>query len=290
MTLRAPPTRLAAVRIAVVAFALASIAAEGGTYLGLGGRAATTFEPVGLLGSLPRPLPAAGWYALLAVLYGSGAAFLVGARPRVSGPLFALALLLVTTYRSSWSMLFHSENLIVLHVGVLALTRSCDAYTWGGREPRDEDFRYAWPLLLLGALTTATYFVAAVAKLRIAGPEWVTGDVLVHQIGWDNLRKAELGVGHSPVAAALLRHPQLFPPLAGGALLVELAAPLALLGPRMGRVWAAAAWLLHLGIAAVMWITFAYPLLGIAYLSFFRCERPAEALRRRCAARGRIEP
>ncbi len=281
----APATRLAAVRIAVVLFALISLVAEGGTYLGLGTRAAATFEPVGVLRGLGQPLPAGAWYALLTLLSGSGLLFLVGRWARVSGPLFALSLLVATTYRSSWSMLFHSENLVVMHVGVLALSRSCDAYSWGGRAPRRDSAAYAWPLLLLGAITTATYFVAAVAKLRIGGLAWVTGDVLLHQVGWDNLRKAELGVGFSPFASTLLRWPQLFPPLAAGALLLELFAPLALLGPRIGRVWAACAWCLHLGIAAVMWITFAYPLVGVAYASFFPCERVVEGARARWAAR-----
>jgi hypothetical protein len=58
---------------------------------------------------------------------------------------------------------------------------------------------------------------------------------------------------------------------------VELGAPVALLGRRIAAAWAALAWSFHLGVLALMAIAFPYPLLGVAFLPFFRAER----LRRR---------
>jgi len=51
----------------------------------------------------------------------------------VSGPLFALLFALVTSYRSSFSMIYHSENLMVWHVLVLGLAPSADAWSWDAR-------------------------------------------------------------------------------------------------------------------------------------------------------------
>ena len=39
---------------------------------------------------------------------------------RVTAPLAALGMLWVTAYRNSWGMVFHTENLLVIHLAVLA--------------------------------------------------------------------------------------------------------------------------------------------------------------------------
>ncbi len=57
-------------------------------------------------------------------------------------------------------------------------------------------------------------------------------------------------------------------------LVVELGAPVALLGRRWAAWWSASAWLFHVGIVALMWISFAYPLSLIAFAPFFRIELP----------------
>ena len=46
---------------------------------------------------------------------------------------------------------------------------------------------------------------------------------------------------------------------------VELAAPVALLGGRIRDVWVIAAWMLHAGIAALMLVVFPYPLFLVAF-------------------------
>jgi hypothetical protein len=107
------------------------------------------------------------------------------------------------------------------------------------------------------------------------------GEILLNQVGWDNLRKIELGSPHSQLGGALLAFPALFTPLSWGSLVLDLGAPLALLHRRLGRAWAVGAWGFHLGIAAMMWIVFPYPFVGVAYASFFDCEKVIEAVRRR---------
>jgi hypothetical protein len=64
-----------------------------------------------------------------------------------------------------------------------------------------------------------------------------------------------------------------FPPVAVATVLVELGAPLALLGGRLRTAWVLAAWGFHVGIVALMAISFPYPLSGIAFAPLFACER-----------------
>jgi hypothetical protein len=136
--------------------------------------------------------------------------------------------------------------------------------------------RYGFPLRLAAVVTVLTYVVTGVAKLRYAGGDWLSGDTLLNQIAFDNARKKVLGDTYSPLAGALAGHPWLFRPLGVLTVLVELGAPVALLGRRWAAWWAASAWAFHVGIVALMWISFLYPLTLIAFVPFFRCERLVE--------------
>ena len=52
-------------------------------------------------------------------------------------------------------------------------------------------------------------------------------------------------------------------------LAVELGAPLSLVHPRLGRLFAVAAWSMHVGIRVVMGIKFKYNVSGVSYLAYF---------------------
>ena len=86
------------------------------------------------------------------------------------------------------------------------------------------------------------------------------------QIAYDNLRKIVLGGSAAPLAATVLAHPVVVTVFGVTTLLVELGAPLALIGGRIARIWVVAAWLFHVGIVLVMNIWFPYPLLGVGLL------------------------
>jgi hypothetical protein len=235
----------------------------------------TQFAPVGIATLLEGPLPDAAVRLLVAATLVAGVTFVAGWRFRLSGPAFALLLLAVTTYRNSWGQVFHTENLLVLHVLVLACAPAADALSLDarGRERTGDDARYGWPVRLMCIVTVLTYFIAGETKLRIAGLDWLTSDSLRNYIAFDNLRKAELGDFHSPLGGWFVGHGWLFPPLAALTLAVELGAPLALLGGRMARAWVLAAWAFHAGVLAVMAILFPYPLLGVGFAPFFAVER-----------------
>jgi hypothetical protein len=276
----APARRLATLRLLTGAFALTYLAFQLPILLDQSRLPVDRWEPPGVLGPLGSP-PAVGLVHLgLGLTLLAGVGYLIGWRYRVSGPAFAVGLLAVLTYRNAWGHVFHTDNLLVLHVLIIGLAPAAAAWSLDARgspEPPG-DVRFGWPVRLAALATVLTYVVTGIAKLRYAGLDWLGGDTLLHQIAFDNARKKVLGDTYSPLATALAGHPALFRPLGPFTLVVELAAPVALLGRRWAAWWSGAAWLFHVGILGLMWISFPYPLSFVAFAPFFRCERFVEAV------------
>lgn len=277
----APAERLAALRILIGGYALVYLLARSGELIAIARLPAAQFQPIGVARLLSAPLPpavaigiAAGTALLLAM-------FTLGYRFRHAAPAAALGLLWVTSYRNSWGMVFHTENLMVLHVIALACAPAADAWAIdaraidAGRRPRPEPpaAGYGWAIKLLVALTAATYVLAGIAKLRIAGLGWIDGELLRNQIAVDNARKALLGDGIAPLAIPILDHPSALTVFCVLTIALELGAFAALFGGRPARLWAAGAWGFHLGVVLFMNIWFPYPLLGFAFLPVLRAER-----------------
>lgn len=270
----APAARLAMLRVLVGAFAVVYLLVRFPSFVS-GRFDAGSFAPVGPVSLLSAPLPPVLVSVQTLLAIAAGALFTAGVHYRVSGPLFAALLLWVTSYRSSWGMIFHTENLLTWHVIVLAAAPAADAVAYDSRdraEPPNHG-RYGWAIRAQCVITVITYVLAGIAKTRISGSEWLTGEILRVQIAYDNLRKIELGSVHSPLGAWLVRWPWVFPPLAALTLLLELGAPLSLLSQKLGRVWVFGALLFHWGVLALMAIAFPYPLTGIAYASYFDVEK-----------------
>ena len=213
---------------------------------------------VGVLAGFDGPPPVWLARAVLVATIPLALAAASGRRSRLWLPLWATALLLTSTYVSSWGQLFHTENLLVLHAVVLTVLV--------GREPR-------LVLQALAVVTAATYVAAGIAKLRGSGWAWFEGDVLRDKVAFDNLRKVLMGADASPFGSALVAHGWPWPPLAALTMVVELGAPVVLLGRRWAAGWAAAAWGFHVGVAALMAIAFPYPLAGVAFAPLLPVER-----------------
>ena len=273
----APAERLALLRIAVGAFTFAYLLGRFPIYARGARLPGASFAPVGPVSLLETPLPAPTAIALVVSTIVLAVLVAVGAHTRVTAPLLAVLLLWCTSYRSSFGMVFHSENVLVWHVIVLgASPAAADVLSWDGRRKAREPargWRYGLPLLVAAAALVTCYLVAGIAKLRWSGLEWATGHAMVNHVAYNAVRKAELGGGTSWVTGFVLGHPWMFRPLAWLTLLLELGAPLALLHRRAGWLWAAALWSVHVGIAVVMQISFIYPLSGVAFLPFFPLER-----------------
>ncbi|HYF44979.1 MAG TPA: hypothetical protein VD926_02135 [Acidimicrobiales bacterium] len=277
MNVPAPARRLAAFRILSGGFALVYLVARIPYFLDLTRIDADRWDPPAPLGWLDGPPSRAVAVAVLGLAIAAGVAFVAGWRYRWTGPAFAALLLAVLSYRNGWGHLFHNDNLLVLHVAILGLSPAADAWAVGSpRSEPSDDVRYGWPLRLAAVVTVLTYVVTGVAKLRYAGADWLGGDTLLDQIAFDNARKKVLGDTYSPLAAAFADHAWLFRPLGLLTVVVELGAPIALLGRRWAAAWTAGAWAFHVGIVVLMWISFAYPLSLVAFAPFFRCERVVE--------------
>jgi hypothetical protein len=238
------------------------------------------FAPVGPVRILARPVPPALADALADATLVSTALFTLGAGGPASRRIHSALLTWTLAYRNSWSMIFHSDNLLVLHTLALSAGRCADAVSVravpGGAQAVHP--RYGWPLHLMNACTAGAYLLAGVAKVAgESGWSWARGDGLRRQVAIDGLRKEVFGSHAGRLAHRLYPHRQLFTAMAVTALVVELGAPLALADRRLGRLWALGAFAMHWGILAVMGIRFRYQLTGVAFASWFDVER---ALRR----------
>lgn len=283
----APAGRLAVLRILVGVFALYYVGVRFDMFIKIAETEESLFAPVGVAAFLGAPIGVGLFRAILIATLAANVAFILGWRHRYTGPLFAGLLMWLLCYRNSWSMIFHSDNAMVMHVLVMGLAASADAYSLDslrrsrGQAARAQspDWRYGWPVRLICALTVATYFVAGVAKLASHGLSWGSGQALRGQIAVDGVRKELLGDAAAPLAYALYDEIWLFTLMGVGTLVLELGAPLAMADRRLGRLWAVNVWLMHWGIFFIMGISFRYQLAGLIFLSFFSVERLAESAR-----------
>jgi hypothetical protein len=278
----APAERLAMLRILCGLFGVTYAVVRAPAFVAVAAWQPSQFEPVGVLAPLDHPVPYAALTALLGVAIVLGVAYTAGAWFRLTGPGFAMALLLVTTYHSSWGQLLHFENLLVLHVVIVGFARSADALAVGPRRLRSStrpDPAYGWPVRLAALVTVATYVLAGWAKLRLGGMAWITGDTLRNHVAYSAARLKVLGGWPSPVAGHIVGHAWLFTPLALAAVVLELAAPVALIGPRLRNMWVLSAWLMHVTIAVLMFVVFPYPLFLVAFAPLYPLERVPVAIR-----------
>jgi hypothetical protein len=253
--------------------------------------APSRFEPVWLTSLLEAPIAPAWAFALFGLCLASCVAFTLGIFSRLSGPLAAFSLLWVTSYRNSFGMVFHTDNLLVLHLLVLGLVPrlasaswSLDA-RWRARRAATSSAPTArvtpsahsgWPLRVCAAITVLAYLIAGVAKLEESGLVWMSGDILRNHIAYDAVRKAAVGSMYSPLGGVLVQVAWPFPVLGALTLAFELGAPLALVGPRLAALWALGAFGFHVGVLALMAIAFPYPLAGVAFAPLFAVERVFE--------------
>jgi hypothetical protein len=281
--------RLELVRAAIFGYAAVWLTVRARYVWDVAGLPDRRYEPIGLLGLLDWRPARLLVMAVAAITLAASLLATAGRRVPLTAPVTAVGMLLLATYTSSFGQVFHTEHLLVLHLLVLA----AHALATAGSPVRADD---PWPaastLTMLNAVTAVTYVVAGVAKLRMSGVDWISGDVLRAWVAADNLRKELLDDPYSPLGGALSGVGWVWAPIAAATLLVELAAPLAVLAgrPRFARLtwittaWVAAAWLFHVGVLALMAILFPYQLCGVAYLAFLPVEqveaRARSALRR----------
>jgi hypothetical protein len=242
------------------------------------------FTPVGPVRALSRPVPAPVADTLNDATLVSTALFTLGVGHRLIGPVHSALLGWTLSYRNSWSMIFHSDNSLVLHTLVLGVSRAADAVSADAlvtRRRPDPHPRYGWPLTLMNALSTSVYLLSGIAKVKgPSGVSWVRGDSMRRQVAIDIVRKEVYGSEAPTTAYALYPHRALFTLFAAGSLVVELFAPVGLLNRKLGRLWAVAAFGMHWGIRVIMGIRFRYQMSGVSFASWFEVERVLDLVRR----------
>ena len=274
----APAERLAAVRILSFGFALVYLLIRIPSVLAVARLESSRFVPAGPVAVLSHPLSRSSLLILLAVTVVALAGATLGFRWRLSGPVAAVGVLWLLSYRLSWGQVLHTENLLVLHLLILAASPAADALALDSRHrpaarANARGWVYGWVLQLMGLVTVLGYVVAGYAKLRNGGLDWLSGDVLRSHIALDNLRKALYEEPYSPLGGWLTRYGFLFAPMAWGAMVLELGGVLALWRGPLRRLWVWAMWSFHLAVLALMAIVFPYQLSGIAFASFSRPEK-----------------
>jgi len=271
-------------RMLIGGFALAYVAGRLPHLLRIADFGSAQFAPVGVVTALEGPLSASIHQIVTALTAIAAVPFVLGYRFRLTGPLFAALLLWSLSYRNSWGMIFHTENLLVIHVALLGLAPSADAWSLDARASRAQPgdlVSYGWVIKLMCLVTCLTYLLAGIAKLRYGGDAWMSGDILRSHIALDAVKKEVLGSTSSPLAAPLIRQTWLFTALALATMVLEVGAPAAMAGGKIALVWVLGVVAFHYGVLALMAIAFPYPMSGIAFASFFRCERLGRWLARR---------
>ncbi len=272
----APAERLAVLRIIVGLYGLIYLLIRTPHLLSYALDEIPRFQPVGIVTLAETPTLPWVYRVLVVITLILAGAFLLGYRHRFLAPVYAGMLLWVLTYTNSWGKILHTDNLLVLHVGILALTRSADVLSFDAqqaRAKRDLPSHYGWPIKLMAAVCALVYLLAGIAKIRNSGFALAEGETLRNYIAFVNVRKIELGSAHSPIGVALLAFPSLFQGLGWFSLVLELGAPAAVLSHRLGKWWSWSVWGFHFGVLLLMAIGFVYQLTMVAFAPFFHVEK-----------------
>ncbi|WP_251140959.1 hypothetical protein [Cellulomonas dongxiuzhuiae] len=178
-----------------------------------------------LVGWFPAPVPP--WLLVALQVAGLVGVTLVVARrsPRAG---FALAWVAYTVLAGLWGSsgkVMHNDVLTVTVGAVLLLARV------PGRDvgARDERVAWGWPPRAALAVVATVYFLTGAQKLRHSGIDWVVGDNMAWVLRWG---RSPFGDGFTHLVADQPWLPQL---LAGGAICLELGAPV-LLALRATRI------------------------------------------------------
>lgn len=199
------------------------------------------------VGWIPVPVPA--WLLVALQVAGLAGVALVVARRRAQAG-FVLAWAAYTVLTGLWGSsgkVMHNDVLTVSVGAVLLLAR----VPGRGVPARDARVAWGWPPRAALAVLGVVYLLTGAQKLRHSGVGWVLSDNMAWVLRWG---ESPFGPGLTQVVADQAWLTQL---LAGGALTLELAAPL-LLALRVTRVpFALAALVMHTSIWAFLGLDYA---------------------------------
>jgi hypothetical protein len=199
----------------------------------------TLYQPLMVARFLHLPRPTSAWIvgieiALLVV----AAVALITRFSRPAGAMVFLLYFLWMLIAMSYGKVDHDRFAFLVALGVLPTVPS------GGDDEVNE--AAGWAVRAIQVAVVATYFLAAFAKLRFGGIEWLNGATLM----WATLRRGTF------LADPLIDHPWTLH--VGQYMLMgfELLSPLLLLGGRIGVLMLFGAFIFHLATYATITIIF----------------------------------
>ncbi len=273
-----PARRIVVCRTVTFAYAAVWLVVRAPYVWDVAGLPPARFEPVGVFAGLDMPPGRPVVMGVWAVALVASVLAAAGRSLRLTTSMGSISMLCIATYTSSFGQVFHTEHLLVIHLVILATAALVDGALVD--RARDDAERSGWSLNLMMSTVVVAYVVAGIAKLRFAGKGWLTGEVLRNWVAVDNLRKILLDDPASTLGGWLAGVEWVWVPVAVVTLIVELGAPVALVPGRPRAAWLMGAWLFHVGVFALMAITFPYQLSGVAYVAFLRADRIEASLRR----------
>jgi hypothetical protein len=231
------------------------------------------YQPLKIGRLLPFPTPnelivaTTRWGLVLAVLVA-----LSGRLPRATGWVIALLYLEWSLVCMSYGKVDHDR--LAFHLLLFALP-TIGRVRWRDTTP---DAAAGWILRLTQVGVVATYFLAAVAKVRFGGWEWVNSATMLRAV-------LKRGTSFGDFFA---EHPETLHVLQYLMLIGEFAAPLLLIDRPWRRWLVYLAYLFHLGTYAALTIAF-FPHL-VAMLAFLKLERFAERVTRNRDVPATLDP
>ncbi|WP_235604890.1 hypothetical protein [Enteractinococcus helveticum] len=168
----AQPVRPAVLRLSAGAFTIWNNMRRRAMFRTLHAQDASSFYPVGPVKVLRRPLPPTVANVLFDAAQVTNVLATLGVAHRVTGPVNAALQLWTLSYRNSWGMIFHNDNMALLHQMVLGTTRSADALSVDALvkektlTPQRFDRAYGGIPTAMNIATVAVYCISGVAKVR----------------------------------------------------------------------------------------------------------------------------
>jgi hypothetical protein len=285
------PTRLAVIRIFTGLFSVWYISRRGQWLDPFESKSPDLFDHLGLTTLLDGPLMPGTVETLGVLTMVTGVLFVLGLWWRVAGPAFALLLLFTMTYKNSWGMLFHSENMMIRHVLVLGFMPSSGTLAldplirrkfqspvlgWLGFAPGtlQPHWQVGSAIRMLQMVTTFPYVVAGFAKvLGPAGWSWALGGNLRDQVGMNGIWYAMTTGRAQDITYQVYDWDWPWTFMAIVTLVVEFGAPIAMFHRRLGYAFVAIVLGLHWGIDFLMGIAFKYQMYAVAFVCFVEWER-----------------
>jgi hypothetical protein len=198
------------------------------------------------------------WGLVLAIVLA-----LSGRLPRATGWIIAVLYLQWSLIGMSYGKVDHDR--LGFHL-LLFVLPTIGAVRWRDRTP---DQAAGWIIRMAQVAAVATYFLAAIAKVRFGGWEWVNSATMLRAV----LRRG------TDFGDWFGEHPETLHVLQYLMLIGEFASPILLIEGRLRRFGVYFAYLFHLGTYAALTIAF-FPHL-VTMLSFLQLERLADLVDRR---------